>query len=268
MKKLTALFLSALMIFVFSACTAGGDESMDEVIDKKAIVMGYDKNYMPLGFADENGTYTGFDLDLAKAICKRIITPSGAQATLNIMPLDGQAAVDAVLDGTVDYLANSMSVHGEGADSLSYSEPLFENSQVIVVLNESSVEDKLGLEGKKISVVSNSHAAAALEGDSSLSSKATVANADDVNAAIAQLEAGAADAVIIDEVCAKYLIAQGKELRILDEKLKTDSYRLVFNKDSKALMKKINSILKELEKDGTLEELSVKWFGEDIINLK
>lgn len=268
MKKLTAILLSALMIASIVACSAGGDESMDEVIDKKAIVMGYDKNYMPMGFADENGTYTGFDLDLAKAICKKIITPSGTQATLNIMPLGGQEAVDAVLNGAVDYLGNSMSVHGEGSDNLSYSYSLFENKQVIAVLKESDVADKLSLEGKKVAIVSNSPAAEALEGDSSFKEKVTVSEAADVNTAVAQLESAAVDAVIMDEVCAKYFITKGKSLRVLNEALKTDEYKLVFNKESKSLMKKINSILKDLEKDGTLEDLSIKWFGENIIKVK
>ncbi len=268
MKKLTVILLSALMIASIAACSVGGDESMNEVIDKKAIVMGYDKNYMPMGFADENGTYTGFDLDLAKAICKKIITPSGTQATLNIMPLGGQEAVDAVLNGAVDFLGNSISVHGDGSDDLSYSYSLFENKQVIAVLNESAVEDKLSLEGKKVSVVSNSPAAEALEGDSSFKDKVTISEATDINTAIARLESGEVDALILDEVCAKYFITNGKELRILDETLMTDGYKLVFNKESKSLIKKINSILKELEKDGTLEELSVKWFGENIIKIK
>lgn len=267
MKKFAAIILSALMITSLAACS-GEDKSIDQVIDKKAIVMGYDKTNIPLGFMNESGTYTGFDLDLAKAICKKITTPSGTQVTLNIMPLSGQEAVDSVLNGAVDFLGNSMSVHGEGSDNLSYSYSLFENNQVIAVSKESTVENKIALEGKKFAVVSNSPAAEALEGDSSFKSKVTVSEVSDINTAVSRLESGEVDALIMDEVCAKYLITKGMQLRVLDEALKTDGYQLVFNKDSKSLMKKINSILKELEEDGTLEELSVKWFGENIIKIK
>jgi len=267
MKKTLLLLLAASILFSLTACF-NKDTSVDEVIDKKALIMGYDKNYMPMGFTEENGIYTGFDIDLAKAICKRIITPSGDQTTLNVMLVSGDDGVSGINDGSIDFLGNSMSARGDGEKNLGYSSTILTNAQVIVALKSNTAKTKNDLYGKNIAVVPNSISAEALAGDSSFKSKITVVEAVDIKTAIAELNSGKVDAVVMDEVCAKYLIAKGNELNIINENLKEDSYRLVFNKSNKALIKKVNDVLKELEADGTLEELSIKWFGENIINLK
>lgn len=276
MKKFTALILAALMTLSFAACNRGGDggngggddASLTEVLNKKAIILGYDKNYMPMGFEDTNGTYIGFDIDLAKEIAKRLVTESGTQVTLNVLPTTPENGVSELINGSIDFLGNNLSAAGGDKDQLAYSDTILKNKQVIVVLSDSEINDKGQLEGKKVAVVPNSVSAAALDGDSGLKSKVTVVDAADVTKALEELTAKNVDAVIMDEVAARYQITKGASIRMLDKELKSDDYKLVFNKGSKALIKQTNDLLKEMAKDGTLEKLSQKWFGENIIIVK
>lgn len=258
MKRVLSMVLAAAMLISLAAC-AGGDESYDEVLDKKAIIMGYDKSYMPMGFVDDNGTYTGFDIDLAKAICKRIISPSGVQATLNVMPVNGVDGVAGLLNGSIDFLGNSITAKGEG--SLDYSDVIFTTKQVIAV-SKQEYKSKADLEGKKVAVVTASASAEALAGDSAFNAKVTATEYADAKAAAQAVSSGEADAVVLDEMAVKYLNKNGAALSVLEEDLGVNEYRLVFNADSRALKKEVNKILKELNEDGTMKELTTKWFGE------
>ncbi len=264
MKKIIFLTISVCIVLFLGSCSVV-DTSTQEVLDKKAIVMGYDKNYMPMGFVNEDGIYTGFDIDLAKEISKRIITASGVSATLNIVPAAADEAIGGLADGSLDFLGNSLSIFDQKQNSISYSTPVFNNSQVIIVNADSAITVKDDLENKKIAVITGTLSEKAIKDDELLSSKATTIEISDRRTALDNLNSKTADAIVIDELTAKYFISQGASIRVLDEKLREDEYCLVFDSESKGLMNKVNDIIGELKKDGTLETLSQKWFGENII---
>lgn len=265
MKKILFFILSLCLIFSLAACNTS-DTSSQEILDKKAIIMGMDKNYLPMGFVDENGIYTGFDIDLAKEISKKMITSSGVSATLNIVPVSMDEAINGLNDGSVDFLGNSLSVSDLKTDSVIFSNPVFKNNQVIVVKSDSSINVKDDLINKKIGVVTGSLSEKALMDNDFLKTKTTLVAINDRKEIFDKLTSGEIDAVAIDEVAAKYFISKGMVLRVLDETLREDEYCLVFDAKSKALKNKVDDIIKELKKDGTLEALSIEWFGENIIN--
>ena len=84
MKKRIALILAGtmLMSFVLSACgdyktASKNDAKKEDTVDtssdknkKTTFTVGFDAEYPPYGYMDENGEYTGFDLELAEAVCK------------------------------------------------------------------------------------------------------------------------------------------------------------------------------------------------------
>lgn len=78
MKKKLALILAgtAMAAMVLAGCgeknNASGEDAKtaESVEDKKTFTVGFDAEYPPYGYMDENGEYTGFDLELAEAVCK------------------------------------------------------------------------------------------------------------------------------------------------------------------------------------------------------
>ena len=113
-----------------------------------------------------------------------------------------------------------------------------------------------------------------------MSAEEILANADFANditttplednvTALQQLELGFSDAVFMDSVVANYLItSEGKDFVILPEGLEKEEYAIGFRKGDQALRDEVQNTLSELKADGTLGEISTKWFGSDITTVK
>ena len=71
MKKMLAALLAAVLTLCFAAALAE-DTGLADVKAKGTLVMGFDEEYPPMGFVDENGEYVGFDIDLAKEVTDRL----------------------------------------------------------------------------------------------------------------------------------------------------------------------------------------------------
>ena len=85
------------------------------------------------------------------------------------------------------------------------------------------------------------------------------------------MEINQTDAVFIDDVVANYYItSNNKDYKVLSDALGEEEYAIGFRKNDTELCEKVNDILTEMKKDGSLGEISTKWFGKDntIIKLK
>ena len=134
----------------------------------------------------------------------------------------------------------------------------------IPLINQSS------LEGKKVGVQNGSTAQDILEQSDLINKLADVADYKENVTAFMDLENGTIDALFVDEVVADYILNQKEEgkLRILDDSLYSEEYAIAFKKEgSNALKNKVEEILLQMKDDGTLAEISTKWFGKDITEL-
>lgn len=144
------------------------------------------------------------------------------------------------------------------------------NTQVAVVLADSDAQTLSDAAGKKVAVQTGSTAEEAIDGEAGFkdSVKEILSIKDNVQAML-ELGTNGADAVVMDKVVAMYYM--GKEsgkYRILDESLADEEYVVGFRKGDKALCGKVEDCLKEMKQDGTLGEITEKWFGEDISTIK
>lgn len=267
-KRITALLLTAMMLVTFGACGKKNEKgtkpevTLQQVKDRKAYIVGFNDTYMPFGFKDANGTYRGFDLDLAKEFAKRL------GVTLNLQTVAPETSISMLMNASIDYLGNSLAIPDENEKGIAFSDTIFKSRQVIVVMEDSGMKDKTSLEGKKVGVMANSASSAALSGDKTFESKITRVEFTDRNKVLEDLSAKKIDALVIEEAWAQNLIKDGKKLRILDGELKIDDYRLVFRKSDREMINRINELLKEMEKDGTLNTLTQTWFGKEYSEMK
>lgn len=272
MKKTTAFLLAAalLMITVFTGCggeatsseTVGsGDDSLLALSQRGKLVMGLDDSFPPMGYRNENNEIVGFDIDVAKEVCKR------AGVKLEIQPINWLSNVQELNTGNVDCLWNGMSINEERREKLALSDPYMNNNQVLVVLGGSSYQTLADLKGKKVAIQSGSTAQDAL--DEAADFKASLSGVfpfENNLQAMMDLDQKGVDAVLMDEVVAKseYLNKDGKNYRILEEKLAQEQYAIGFRKQDTALRDYINGTLAKMAEDGTLAEISTRWFGEDV----
>lgn len=225
------------------------------------FTVGFDQDFPPMGFVGDDGEYTGFDLELAQEVASRL----GLEYVPQPIAWD---AKDMELEaGTIDCIWNGFTMNGR-EDAYTWSDPYMDNSQVFVVAADSGISTLADLAGKVVEVQTDSSAEAALKDNQELSSSfGTLQTIADYNTAFMDLEMGAVDAIAMDVIVAGYQIEQradGDNYVILDETLAAEEYGIGFKKGNEELRDKVQAALEEMAADGTMAEISDKWFGRDV----
>ena len=198
-RVLVALLAISMAAGVLTGCGSKGSD--------KTFTVGFDAEFPPYGYRDDNGEYVGFDLDLAAEVCKR----QGWE--LVKQPIDWDAKDMELSSGAIDCIWNGFTMNGR-EDAYTWTEPYVDNSQVFVVAAASGVQVKADLAGKAVGVQKDSSALAALNDEENSDnialrdSFAQLIEYADYNTAFMDLEQGAVDAVAIDIGVAQYQIAQ------------------------------------------------------------
>ncbi len=231
------------------------EATTDDSADITDFIVGFDQSYPPYGFVGDDGEYTGFDLDLAKAVCEK----NGWNLQLEAIDWD---AKDALIEsGAITCIWNGFTMEGR-EDNYTFSEPYMLNGQVVVVPAGSDINSLEDLAGKTVVTQVDSAALDVLEGDQA-DLAATFASLDtiaDYNTAFVMLQSGQVDAVACDLSIAEYNMAANPDAyRQLDETLSDEHYAVGFLKGNDALAQKVSETLKELNDDGTVEELCDKY---------
>lgn len=268
-KYMVTLFLLLMTAsLVVSGC--GGTEptetaanSWDKIVEKGEFVLGLDENFPPMGFRDEQGEIVGFDVDVAKEVCSRL----GIE--LKLQPINWDAKEQELNTGNIDAIWNGFTITEERKEKVLFTEPYMKNRQVLIVMDDSSFNAPADLKGKKLGLQAGSSAADALNGAADFkASLGEVVEFDDNMVALMDLEKGGIDAVLMDEIVARYYITtKDKGYRVLDEELASEEYGIGFRKDDKELMEKFQETLTGMAQDGKLAEISNKWFSEDITTI-
>ena len=260
--KLGKKLLCGVMSLTLLAATLTGCEKKDD----KTFTVGFDAEYPPYGYMDDNGEYTGFDLELAEAVCEL----NGW--TLKKQPIEWANKDNELNSGTIDCIWNGFTINGR-EDDYEWSDPYVDNSQVIVVKADSGITSFEDLEGKIVAVQS---ASAALDVLSSEDGQKALADTfkslqefGDYNTAFVELEAGAVDAIAMDIGVAQYQIdCRGEGFIILDEHLNAEQYGIGFKLGNTELRDKVNESLHKLKEDGTFDKLAEKYGLSDMICLE
>ncbi len=241
---------------------AGQEEETSEAAKAGGtFTVGFDQDFPPMGFVGDDGEYTGFDLELAKETAERLGLEFVPQ------PIAWDAKDMELNSGTIDCIWNGFTMNGR-EDDYTWSKPYMDNSQVFVVSADSGISTLGDLAGKIVEVQADSSAEAALKDNTELAGTfGTLQTTPDYNTAFMDLEMGAVDAIAMDVIVAGYQIEQrgddGKYV-ILDETLASEEYGIGFKKGNEELRDKVQTTLEEMAADGTLKEISDKWFGRDV----
>ncbi|MHC1694368.1 MAG: amino acid ABC transporter substrate-binding protein [Eubacteriales bacterium] len=255
MKRILSLLLCALML---GTALIGCAEKKEGT-----FILGLDDSFPPMGFQDENGNIVGFDIDLATEVCKRL----GYE--LKLQPIKWDLKQQELDSGNIDCIWNGFTINDERLAACAMTAPYLKNRQVLVVKTDSAIASLEDMAGKKLALQSGSSANDAL--DASADFKASLGEAllyDDNTKALLDLESGGCDAVLMDEVVAKYYATSHTAVKSLDVSLADEEYGIGFRKADTELCKKVEDTLKAMAKDGNLAEISTKWFGSDITIIK
>ena len=262
-KKICFIFaLVIISLMMLGTVSAGwfdflGGNTNAQGNDENTFVVGFDAEFPPYGYKDDNGSYTGFDLELAEEVCHR------NNWTFKAQPINWDAK-DAELDsGSIDCIWNGFTIDGRENDYL-WSEPYFDNKQVFVVKTNSNINSLDDLSGKTVETQKDSSALAALNGDNkTLKEKfSTLTEVADYNTAFMDLESGSCDAVAMDIGVAEYDIKNKQnsgDFKILNDSITSEKYGIGFKKGNDDLKNKVQSTLDEMFKDGTVSKIAKKY---------
>jgi len=265
MKRGIALVLAAVMMSsIFLAGCEKKDDSLTKIEKSGALILGLDDAFPPMGFRDENNEITGFDIDVAKEVASRM----GVELTLQ--PIDWDSNIIELNSGNIDCIWNGLTITADRQEQLTFSDAYMKNRQVVVVRSDSNITDLSGLAGKILCLQAGSSAAEALDNSADFkASLAEVVELSDNVTAFMELQGNTCDAILMDEIVAAYYITQnGGDFIILDEALADEEYGVGFRKADKALSEEVNAQLKAMADDGTLKEISMKWFSKDVTVIK
>ena len=226
------------------------------------FTVGFDQDFPPMGFVGDDGEYTGFDLELAAEVAKRLGKEFVPQ------PIAWDSKDMELTSGNIDCIWNGFTMTGR-EDKYTWTEPYMANTQVVVVTAESGITSLNDLAGKVVEVQADSSAEAALKENQDLTGTfGTLQTTPDYNTAFMDLQMGTVDAIAMDIVVAGYQIEQRKaDFVILDETLAAENYAVGFKLGNDALKDQVQEQLEAMAADGTMAKISEKWFGSDITTI-
>ena len=274
MKRLVSAFLAGAMALSLAACggaaststaasasasasgsaaasqSAGSD--LDYIKGKGKLVIGYTV-YEPMNYTDADGNFTGFDTELATAVCEKLgVEPEFVEINWDtkVVELDAKS-IDCIWNGmtlTEDIMANT-------ATTKAYAK----NAQVVVVKDGTDYSSTADLVGKTVVAEAGSAGEAAIEGDENLAQADYVSKSVQTDC-LMEVAAGTADAAVLDLTLANAMIGEGTDyasLKIVDE-LNAEEYGVAFRKGSDAAAA-VDAAFDELKADGTMQALADKY---------
>ena len=235
-----------------SAASQTAASDLDYIKEKGKMVIGYTV-YEPMNYTDADGNFTGFDTELATAVCAKLgVKPDFVEINWDtkIVELDAKS-IDCIWNGmtlTDDIMANT-------ATTKAYAK----NAQVVVVKDGTDYASTADLVGKTVVAEAGS------AGESAIAEDANLAQADYVSKSVQtdclmEVAAGTADAAVLDLTLANAMIGEGTDyanLKIVDE-LNAEEYGVAFRKGSDAAAA-VDAAFDELKADGTMQALADKY---------
>ena len=231
---------------------AAADSDLDYIKGKGKMTIGYTV-YEPMNYTDAEGNFTGFDTELATAVCEKLgVEPDFVEINWDtkIVELDAKS-IDCIWNGmtlTDDILANT-------ACTKAYAK----NAQVVVMKADSDYSSTADLIGKTVVAEAGSAGESAINDDESLSQADYVSKSVQTDC-LMEVAAGTADAAVLDLTLATAMIGEGTDyanLAIKDE-LNAEEYGVAFRKGSDAA-EAVNAAFDELKEDGTMQSLADKY---------
>ena len=270
MKKLISTVLALGMAASLAACgsnastaastaestvestAAAGDSDLDYIKGKGKMTIGYTV-YEPMNYTDADGNFTGFDTELATAVCEKLgVEPEFVEINWDtkIVELDAKS---------IDCIWNGMTLTDDIQANTACTKAYAKNAQVVVMKADADYSSTADLVGKTVVAEAGSAGESAINDDESLAQADYVSKSVQTDC-LMEVAAGTADAAVLDVTLASAMIGDGTDyadLAIKDE-LNAEEYGVAFRKGSDAA-DAVNAAFDELKADGTMQALADKY---------
>ena len=184
---------------------------------------------------------------------------------VKFQPIDWSLKETELNAKNIDVIWNGYTITESRKEKVAFSNPYLDNSQIIVTMSDSNIIKKSDMDGKIVAVQKESSAYDAVIKDTQFvnSLGEEIIQFDTNNEAFMDLEAKRVDAIVVDEVLARYYMKlRGEEkYSVLQEDFGKEQYGIGMRKEDKILLEKINNAMEEMKNDGTYDSIKNKWFS-------
>jgi polar amino acid transport system substrate-binding protein len=249
MKKYLSLLMAAILLLALAACGSSSD-------DGSKFIMGIDPEYPPFSYLGDDGSYTGFDVEICQAVCDTLgwkLEIFGVNWDQKLIQLDAKEC-DCVWSGMT--ILDSMKEAG-----YVISKPYYFNTQVLVVKDDSAISSSADLAGKIVAVQLGTSGEALLNEDLAdlAATFKSVTTCDSFLKCFTELSGNAVDAVFVDLPVATNYVKEHAGFKILDEQLGAEEYGIAFRSGDKDLCAKVEDALATLVSNGKYAEIAAKY---------
>lgn len=264
MKRLWHLLglgtLLAAMLLTLSAC--GQSVAKQDVLARdeqsKQITWGVKSDTRLFGLENiRTGKLEGFEIDLAKAMTKKILGPNGKCI---FVPVTSGTRVPLLKNGNIDAIMATMTITPEREKQVDFTHSYFDAGQSLLVKKGSPIKNihDLNRPGKVVLGVSGSNS---VKNVAKHAPKARVLQLSDYAQAMTALKSKQGDALTTDNGILYGMAAENPGYEVVGGNFTKEPYGIAVNKNQERFRNKLNWALREVEKDGTYNRLLLKWFG-------
>lgn len=263
--KVATLAVAGLTLFACStnsktASNPSSDDALASIQQAGVLKVGTEGTYSPYSYHDEQGKLVGYDVEVAEKVAEKL----GVKAEFTETKWDSLlAALDA---GRIDTVANQVGVTDERKEKYDFSTPYtYTYGALIVKGDNQEIKNFQDIKGKRAANTTTSN-----YGKSAVSYGATLVPVDGFAQSVELITSGRADLTLNANIAFLDYKKQhpDADIKIVAEDDQQEASALPVKKGEEKLVKAIDAALAELEKDGTLSELSIKYFGSDISKAK
>lgn len=268
MKKIIALIL-AVSTMAFAGCGSKTNNNADPEASPKAKTESdyeYIKGkgtmkigmtlFSPMDYYDDNNELTGFEVDFGKAVCEKLgVEPEFVEIKWDSKEMELESK-------SIDCIWNGLTITDERKANMSISAPYMKNEQVLIVKKDNADKFKESIKDAKVVAEQGSAGEELATGDEEFFAGVNFTPVDSQAKALMEVESGISDVAVVDYVMSIGSIGEGtdfSDLVVVDGKqFSPEEYGIAFRKGSD-ITEKVNSIVKELTADGTLDEIAAKY---------
>lgn len=261
-KLFGVLGAAALLL---AACGDDDDDSESDseasseisLINEGTLTVCTDAPYEPFEFEDDDGTWTGFDMDLMREIANRM----ELDMDVVVQPFEGIWLAPAA--GNCDIVASAMTINDERAENALFSDGYFEADQSLLVPAESAGEVQTldDLDGATIGVQSGTTGQD--YANANAPDGATVEDFDDEAAIFAALDSGDVQAVLQDLPVNGFRADESDSYEVAETYETGEVYGFATTFENQALIDEVNAALADIREDGTWDALFEEWIPEE-----
>lgn len=255
MKKIIAIVMS-LVLFAGVAMLAGCGKKEE----KKTLILATSADFPPYEFVGDDGAYAGIDIEVSKLIAEKL----GME--LQVENMDFNSVISSVQTGKADIGMSGITVTDERKQSVDFTDSYATGVQVIIVKEGSAIKtvDDLYTTGAKYKIGVQLATTGDIYISGDIEDKKMSCSVEEYKTgadAVAALVAGKIDCVVIDNEPAKSFVAANSGLKILDTEYVTEDYAICVSKENTELRDQINTALKELIADGSVQKVVDKYIS-------